>query len=182
MKKFISAFSSFATILSKASGVVLLMICIMVCIHVILRGFFNSGVSGVYEMVQYGMLLVVAFTLAEHELTSGTIVVTVLLDKMRPRIANVIGVIMYSLATLGMAYVLYNQILMVGQKYINGAVTGVLLIPHWILVIIICIGFLFFILAFLIRIHKMVTGHKNLKDEKLTLDQLAAEAVIKSEF
>ncbi|MCL1828511.1 MAG: TRAP transporter small permease [Oscillospiraceae bacterium] len=182
MKKFISAFSTFASLLSKLSGIVILLLCITVCVHVILRGFFNSGVSGVYEIVQYGMLTVVAFTLAENELTGGSIVVSVLLDKMRPRIANIFGITMYVLTALGMAYVLYNQILMVGQKYNNGAVTGVLLLPHWILVIIICIGFFFFIVSFLIKIYNMIEKHKTLQNEKLTIDQLAADAVIKSEF
>ena len=182
MKKFVSAFSSLASWLSKLSGIVILLICLTVCVHVILRGFFNSGVSGVYEMVQYGMLTVVSLTLAENELSGGCIIVSVLLDRMRPRVSNVIGSLMYIFTALGMAYVLYNQITMVGQKYNNGAVTGVLLLPHWILVIIMCVGFLFFFLAFTIKIYNMISNHKNLQKEKLTVDQLAAEAIVKSEF
>lgn len=182
MKKFISVFSSIASALSKFSGILLLLMSITVCIHVILRGFFNSGVSGVYEMVQYGMLVIVSLTLAENELTGGSIVVNFILDKLKPRVASVISIVMYFLTVGGMIYVLYNQILMVQKKYSNGATTGVLLLPHWILVIMTCIGLFFFVIAFIIRVYNMVIGHKSIENKKITLDEKAASMQITTEF
>jgi TRAP-type C4-dicarboxylate transport system permease small subunit len=95
MKKFVSIFSTMTSWLAKASGILLLLMSILVCCHVILRGFFNSGILGTYEIVQYGMLVIVSLTLAENELTGGNIIVNFLLDKMKPRVANIFSIVMY---------------------------------------------------------------------------------------
>ncbi|MCL1829679.1 MAG: TRAP transporter small permease [Oscillospiraceae bacterium] len=182
MKAFKKHFASMALILARVSSVLLLITCILVCIHVIMRGFFNSGFLGIYEIVQITMLLIGSLTLAENELSGGSIIVNVLLDMMKPRIANILGIAMYILTAAGLTYLLYNQILMVGNKYSNGAVTGILLVPHWILVLFLCIGLLFFIIAFIIKIHNMIENHKNLSDTKMSIDEIAAETVAKSEF
>jgi TRAP-type C4-dicarboxylate transport system permease small subunit len=182
MKKFISAFSAMASWLSKFSAVALLIISVLVCVHIILRGFFNSGVAGIYEIVQYGMLMIVSFTLAENELTSGSVIVNFLLDRMKPRTANVVGIFMYCLTICGMIYVFINQIKMVAQKYTNGAVTAVLLIPHWILIIIVCVGIFFFTIAFVIKVYNMIKNHRNIENVKLTNDEKAANMQVTSEF
>ena len=182
MKKFISVFSKMASFLSKLSGALLLLLSITMCMHVILRGFFNSGIMGVYEMVQYGMLVIVSLTLAENEITGGSIVVNFILDRMKPRVANVFSIFMYILTICGMALVLYNQIGMISQKYNTGSITSVLGIPHWILVIMICIGFVFFIIAFLIRVYNLITGHKHIVNVKVSQDEIAASKQITTEF
>ena len=105
MKTFISKFSSLMTLFSKLSSLLLLLMAVLMCIHVIMRGFFNSGVLGIYELVEYLMLAIVSFSLAENELSSGSITTTVLLDKMKPRTANIIQIVMYSITACGMAYV-----------------------------------------------------------------------------
>lgn len=168
--------------LARASGIMLFAMSILVCIHVILRGFFNSGVLGTYEIVQYGMLAIVSLTLAENELSGGNIIVNFLLDKMKPRTANVVSIVMYFLTIAGMSYVLYNQIGMVVKKYIDMSVTGTLAIPHWIIVLVVCIGLFFFIIAFIIRVVGMITNHKNIENKKRTLDEIAAQTEAKSEF
>jgi phosphotransferase system glucose/maltose/N-acetylglucosamine-specific IIC component len=81
-----------------------------------------------------------------------------------------------------MAYVLYNQIGMISKKLADGSVTGTLAIPHWILVLMICIGLFFFIIAFLIRVFGMISNHKNIENKKRSLDEIAASTEIKSEF
>ena len=171
-----------ASVLAMVSAIVLLITCMLVCAHIIMRGFFNSGFVGIHEIVQMAMLLVVSFTLAENELSGGTVVVNVLLDKMKPRTANVLSVAMYILAAAGMAYVLYNQMQMVIRQHVIGAITGVLHVPQWILVAIICIGLFFFIIAFIVKIHNMIENHKNLQETKLTKDQIAAETIARGEF
>ena len=182
MKKFVSVFSAMATYLARLSGILLMLLSITMCIHVIMRGFFNSGITGVYELVQYGMLIIVSLTLAENEITGGSIVVNFVLDKMKPRVANVFSIFMYLLTICGVTAVLYNQIRMVSQKYNNGNITSVLGIPHWILVIMMCIGLFFFIIAFFIRVYKMVSDHKHIVNVKVSMDELAASKQITSEF
>ena len=168
--------------LAKLSGIMLLLMSILVCVHVILRGFFDSGILGTYELVQYGMLVIVSLTLAENELTGGNIIVNFLLDKMKPRIASIISIIMYFITIFFMTYVFYNQIGMIGKKLADGSVTGTLAIPHWILVALICVGLFFFIIAFIIRVYNMITNHRNIENKKRTLDEIAADKEAKSEF
>lgn len=171
-----------ASWLTKVAGLMLLLISLLVCAHVILRGFFNSGIDGVYEIVQYGMLTIVSITLAENELTGGSIVANFILDRMKPRVANIFSIVMYAVAAVTIAVVIYNQIGMVGQKLANGAVTGVLFIPHWILIVIICIGLFFFTIAFLIKVVTLIRNHKNVGDRALTADEIAAEMTANTEF
>ncbi|MDY6825564.1 MAG: TRAP transporter small permease [Bacillota bacterium] len=166
MNKFVSTFSMMASWLAKLSGILLLLMCLLVCVHVIMRGFFNTGILGTYELVQYGMLVIVSLTLAENELTGGNIIVNFLLDKMKPRISSILSISMYIITILFMSFVLYNQVNMVGKKFADGSVTGTLAIPHWILVLLICIGLFFFIIAFIIRIYSMLSDYKKLKDQE----------------
>ena len=182
MKKFISIFSIVVSALSRFSGALLTLISISVCVHVILRGVFNSGITGIYEVVQYGMLIIVSLTLAENELSGGSIIVNFILDKMKPRVANIISIFMYCLTIGGMLIVLYYQIGMIVQNYTIGAVTPVLRIPRWTLVIMICIGLFFFIVAFIVRAYYMIIGHKDIENVKLTMDEKAASTQIHSEF
>ena len=182
MKKFISSFSAIASVLSKIAGTILILLAFVVFVHVILRSVFNSGVPGVYEMVQYGMLVVVSLTLAENELTGGSIVVSFIIDKFKPRVTNIFSIAAYCLTICGMSVVLYYQIRMIFQKYRQGAHSPVLYIPHWILVIFICIGLLFFVIAFFIRAYNMIAGHKDIVNVKLTLEEKAAATQVTSEF
>jgi TRAP-type C4-dicarboxylate transport system permease small subunit len=106
MKKFVSIFSAMTSCLEKIAGILLLLMSILVCSHVILRGFFKGGILGTYELVQYGMLVIVSLTLAENELTGGNIIVNFLLDKMKPRVASILSIVMYFITILFMSYVL----------------------------------------------------------------------------
>lgn len=182
MKKFNEIFTRLMTLLSKLSALLLLVMAALVCIHVIMRGFFNSGLKGIYELVQYFMLAIVSFSLAENELTAGSITTSFLLDKMKPRVANVINIVMYSLTVCVMGYVFYNQTRMVAQKLRNGACSDVLGIPHWILIIIICIGLFFYMIAYIMKVYSLISNHKNLTEKKITNDEKAANMVAASEI
>jgi len=183
MKSFIKLFSMMTNWLAKLSGIMIFLMCILVCVHVILRAFFNSGILGTYELVSYGMLVIVSLTLAENELTGGNIIINFLLDKMQPRVANIFSIIMYVITIIFMAFVFYNQVGMIGQKLADGSVTGTLAIPHWILVSLICVGLFFFIIAFIIRLYNMILEHKTIEvKKKRTLDEIATDKKPITEF
>lgn len=160
----------------------LLLLSMLVCVHVILRGFFNSGILGTYEIVQYGMLVIVSLTLAENELTGGSIIVNFVIDKMKPRAASILSIVMYFITIFFMSYVLYNQIGMVAKKFVDGSETGTLAIPHWVLVALICVGLFFLVVAFIIKVYMMITNHKSIVNTKLTLEEIAANTEVNSEF
>ena len=182
MKRFNEVFTKLMTLLSKFSALLLLVMAILVCIHVIMRGLFNSGLKGIYELVQFFMLAIVSFSLAENELSAGSITTTFLLDKMRPRVANIINIVMYSITVCAMGYVFYNQTRMITQKLRNGACSDVLGVPHWILIVLICIGLFFYMIAYIMKVYSLITNHKNLSDHRITDDEKAANMVAASEI
>lgn len=182
VKKLVNAFSKMAAMLSNVSGIMILIMSIAVCVHVILRAVFNTGIQGIYEFVQYAMMTVVCLTLAENELTGGNVIVNFILDKMRPRVANIVEIVMYFITIIFMCVAVYYQILTAIQKFNTGGITGVLKIPHWILMAIVCIGLIFFVFAFIIRVYNMITNHKSIDDRKLSDDERAAAMEVHSEF
>lgn len=170
------------TLLSKLSALLLILMAVTVCIHILLRAFFNSGVSGVYELVQYTMLAIVAFSLAENQLTNGSIITTFLLDKMKPRVANIIQIVMYFITVCVMLFVFYNQIRMAIQAFNTGASTDVLGISNWIFITIVCIGLFFYAIAYAISAYTLIDNHKNLTDEKISYEEKAANMASSSEL
>lgn len=171
-----------AAFFSKISGIMLLIMSIAVCIHVILRAVFNTGIQGIYEFVQYTMMTIVCLTLAENELSGGNVIVNFILDKMKPRVANIMEIVMYFITIIFMCITVYYQVLTAIQKYNTGGITGVLKLPHWALVSIVCIGLFFFVLAFIVRVYNMIIGHKSIDNRKLSDDERAAAMEIHSEF
>ena len=75
-----------------------------------------------------------------------------------------------------------NQTKMISQKLLNGAKSEVIGIPHWILIIIVCIGLFFYTIAYVLRVYMLIDNHKNLTDKKLTNDEKAANMASSSEF
>ena len=68
------------------------------------------------------------------------------------------------------------------SKYNTGGKTGLLGIPHWLLMTIICIGLFFFVLAFVVNLYRMFEKHKTLGDTRLTQDEIASSTEVHSEF
>ena len=148
----------------------------VVVLNVLTRFFFNAPIHGTYELVQYTLLLTVALALAENELTGGNVRVSFLLEKMSPRTENIVNLITTFIVLIASCFVAYTQFGIVSTKYKNHAITGELGIPHWILVLILAVGFLTLTFTFALEIVTMIRQHKTLTDKKLTADEIALKA------
>lgn len=177
MKKIEKAFSAFAKFVNSFSAVMTVIIMLLVVANILLRVLFNMPISGTYEIVSFGILLVVSLALADNELNDGNVVVTFLLEKMSLKKANICCIVMYFLSAILMGTVTINLAIMIFTKYELGAVSPILFIPHWIIVFILAVGFLTLFLAVVLKLLKMIVQHKYLSDKVVS----AEERLVQSE-
>jgi len=145
----------------------------VVVANIITRAAFNAPIHGTYEFVQYSLLLCVALALAHNELDGGNVRVTFLLEKMKPKKENIVNIVTTVIVMITSGFVTYNQFGIMITKYNNHAISGELNIPHWILVLILILGFITLTLAFALEIISLIRQHKTLPDRKLTADEIA---------
>lgn len=184
MKLIDKTFVSFAKFVNCFSAVMTVIIMALVVLNILMRVIFNLPITGAYEIVSFGILLVVSLALANNELGDGNVVVTVLLEKMSPKKANAFSIAMYFLSVILMGVVTYQLFLMITTKYGQGATSPILLFPHWIIVAILTLGFLTLFFAVLIKLIRMIVQHRHLSNRVVSLEEklMQAENISNSSF
>lgn len=165
-----------SAIMNFIAGAGIFLVMVVVVLNIILRALFNKPIDGTYEIVQYGILLAVSLGLADNELADGNVMVSFLLEKMKPKRANIFSIVMNVVSLVTMAFITYNQFQMVITKYQNKAASAILLIPHWVLVLILALGFLTLVLALFVKLTMLIQRHNSLPDRVLTADEIAAQS------
>jgi TRAP-type C4-dicarboxylate transport system permease small subunit len=170
--KFIEiAFTKAARSMNYIAAVGLFIVMVAVILNILLRVLFNSPVMGTYEIVQYGVLLAVSLALADNELMDGNVMVSYFLEKMKPKAANLCMIAMNLISIICCGFVTYNQTKMIATKYANQAATSILQLPHWIIVLILTLGFLILTLPLILKLIRLVAQHKTLPDYRPSLDE-----------
>lgn len=182
MKRFDEIYVKLVRMLNDIAGFLLLAVSCLVFIHVLMRAFFNLPILGIYEIVQYGIFVIVVLGLANNELEGGNVTVTFLTDRMKPKTSNLFSIIMYVAASVIMALLTVNQTRMITSKLNDGAVTTLLKIPHWILMVILVIGLFTIVLSCVLKVVRMIGKHKGLSVKSLTAEELALQMDINAEF
>lgn len=167
---------SISAAMNMIAGFGIFLVMAVVVLNIILRALFNSPIDGTYEIVQYGILLAVSLALADNELADGNVMVSFLLEKLKPKTANVYSIAMNVVSLVTMAFITYNQFQMVITKFQNKAATAILMIPHWILVLVLALGFLTLVLALFVKLVSLVQRHNTLPDHVLTADEIAEQS------
>ncbi len=175
MNKIEKAVHKLAVVLNGIGAAGVFAVMILVVLNVILRKLFNAPIAGTYEGVIYGMLTVVCLGLIYNELRDGNISISFFLEKMRPKTANVIRIITTAISTVLMGSITVNQYSMIIAKYNNHAVSDVLNIPHWIIVLILTLGFAALTLVLLLKTVLLVMNHKSLPDHIMTAEERAEQ-------
>ena len=165
MKKFESYCEKVAKGMNMVAAAGLFFVMMVVVLNILTRALFNYAFAGVYEIVQYSILLIVSMALSYNEFENGNIVISFFIEKMKPKTANMFFIVMYSISVVGVSAVVYNQYKVILAKYANKASTGVLFIPHWIIVTVLTLGFLCLLLTIILKLVRFITGHKSLPDK-----------------
>jgi TRAP-type C4-dicarboxylate transport system permease small subunit len=167
-KKIEALFVKLAQIMNSIAAAGLFTIMVMVVLNILMRILFNRPFMGTYEIVQYGLLLTVSLALADNELADGNVMVSFFLEKMRPKTANIFNIATGSLGILVTGFVTWNQWRMILQKYNNRAASAILMLPHWIIVLVLTLGFFTLFVALIVKLMRLLARHSTLPDVKLT--------------
>ena len=173
MKKLEEIVRRIAVVLNGIGAFGIFAVMILVVLNVILRKIFNKPIEGTYELVIYGMLTVVCLGLIYNELRDGNISITFFLEKMRPKTANIIRIITTAISTVLMGTITVNQFSMIITKYNNHAFTDVLRLPHWVIVLILTLGFAALTLVLFLKTLLLIGQHSSLSDHIMTAEERA---------
>jgi TRAP-type C4-dicarboxylate transport system permease small subunit len=168
LKKIEALFVKLARLMNSIAALGLFTIMVVVVLNILMRVLFNRPFMGTYEIVQYGLLLAVSLALADNELSDGNVMVSFFLEKMKPRTANVFNIVTGSLGIFVTGFVAWNQWRMILQKYNNKAASAILQLPHWIIVLVLTMGFCTLFFALIVKLMRCVARHSALPDARLT--------------
>jgi TRAP-type C4-dicarboxylate transport system permease small subunit len=168
LKKIESLFVKLAWLMNSIAAAGLFTIMAVVVLNILMRVLFNRPFMGTYEIVQYGLLLAVSLALADNELADGNVMVSYFLEKMKPKTANIFNIFTGGLGILVMGFVTWNQWRMILQKFNNKASSSILKLPHWIIVLVLTLGFFTLFIALTVKLMRLVSRHKSLPDVRLT--------------
>jgi TRAP-type C4-dicarboxylate transport system permease small subunit len=171
LKKIEALFVKLAQIMNSIAAVGLFIIMVVVVLNILMRMFFNRPFMGTYEIVQYGLLLVVSLALADNELADGNVVVSFFLEKMKPKTANIFNIATGSLGIIVTGFVTWNQWRMILQKYNNRAASAILMLPHWIIVLVLTLGFFTLFVALIVKVLRFIERHDSLPDARPTIEE-----------
>jgi len=180
MRKFENYCEKVAKGMNTVAAAGLFFVMAIVALNILLRVFFSISIAGVYEIVQYGILLLVSMALSHNEFDDGNIVITVIVERLKPKTANIFFITAYIVSVIGVSAIVYNQYNMIFTKYANNATTGVLLIPHWIIVAVLTLGFLCLLLTLILKLVRFISTHKSLPDKALTAEERAEQETLES--
>jgi TRAP-type C4-dicarboxylate transport system permease small subunit len=168
LKKIEVLFVKLAWLMNSIAALGLFTIAVVVVLNILMRILFNRPFMGTYEIVQYGLLLAVSLALADNELADGNVMVSFFLEKMKPKTANIFNIVTAGMGILIMGFVTWNQWRMILQKFSNNAASSILKLPHWIIVLVLTLGFFTLFAALVVKLMRLIARHSTLPDVRLT--------------
>ena len=125
---------------SAGAGILALMM-FLTAADVSLRYVFNRPILGSYELVEYMMAMLVAFTIAYCALEKGHVNIELLISRLPPRAQSVINSFT-GLISLGLfSLIAWRSFLQAKILYFAGSISPALYIPIFPFVIITSVGF-----------------------------------------
>lgn len=176
MKKLDSFADRLFGIMIRFSGIVLILLMTFLFVNVLLRLFFNAPIRGSTEMVRYAALVGGSFALAQNEWFDGNIRVTMLLELLPTKAANVIAFLGYVFVSCGISFIVYFLIQQMLKYFRSGTLTIELSLPTGIFSGILAFGFFVLMICFCIK--AIFYGYKIFvknSDQSLGLHRAALE-------
>jgi TRAP-type C4-dicarboxylate transport system permease small subunit len=168
IKTYENVFIKLARLMNYIAASGLFIVMAVVVLNILMRVFVNKPFLGTYEIVQYGLLLVVSLALADNELADGNVMVSFFLEKMKPKTANLVNIITVAFGAVIMGSVTYNQWRMILAKFKNKAASSIIKLPHWIIVLVLTLGFFTLFIALIVKLIRLISRHSSLPDMRLT--------------
>ncbi len=109
-------------------------------LDVVLRKTINKPILGSYEIVEYGMILIVFFGIAYTQMEKGHIAVEMLVEKFPPKIQAITEALMYFVCFVFWVLISIAGVIQAKTQWLGGNVSATLLIPNFPFLILLSIG------------------------------------------
>ena len=169
MKKLATTFDRINHAITGIGAVILVVNVLLVVANIILRRVFNSPIYGSTEYVQYISLVVGALGLCQNEWFDGNVTMTIVLELLPKKAAEVMRFICGIISSVGFAYVSYLMVNDVFNKFAKNDVTNMLKMPRWIFVAVLAFGIIMLTVSIIVKTiiqgYAVATGREfNVKD------------------
>ncbi len=183
MDKFLRIVDKTSMILCRIASVIFFIIVILVAVNIVGRKLFNFTITGIIEIVQYGVLLVMVLSMARTTLTGGHVTVTIITGKLPKIPKRVIDVFALVLSAALVAIAAWVCIRYIPQTYASGLTTERYRIPIYLVYTVMSIGLIATTFTFFLNIIRLfipdagIAASGDDADEmiKQTKEALAAE-------
>lgn len=146
---------------------------VLIFIDVVCRKAFNTPIKGTYELVEFGMLIMIVLALAYTQMMKGHISVELIVEKFPKRVQAILEVFT-NLICLGFwGAIAYQGFFQASEQVKKGITSANLMIPLWPFVIVLAVGCVCFsivIFSDVLRSLRLATA------SKAYLDSIAKEA------
>jgi len=183
MEKFFRFVDKLSMVLCRIASVIFFVIVMLVAVNIVGRKLFNTTISGMIEIVQYGVLLVMVLSMARTTLTGGHVTVSIItgkLPKLPKRVIDVFDLVLSAVLVGIAAWVCMRYI---PQTRASGLTTERYKIPLYLVYTVMSIGLVVTAFTFilnLIRLFYPDAGMAPVVDEADEMIQQTKEA-LKSE-
>ena len=153
-------------------GAMALVMCFIV-VDVLMRKLFNRPILGSYEIVEYGMVVIVFLALAYTQMTKGHISVELIAERFPLRAQAVLEIIVNLIATAFWGSIAIAGIFQTQAQYAKHTVSATLLIPAYPFAFLMAVGCACFALVQLTDVLKAfelsVSSQKRLEENNRTV-------------
>lgn len=143
-------------LLDESAKMVLLGIMLLIIINILMRRFFNSPITGAYDLVALLMLIAVVLALANCAIHEGHIAIDFLVERFPLWMQKSIDIIMNLASLIFISLFAYHTAKHAYLKSITGDVTSTLKIPHYPFIYIASLGYLLLCLVILVDLINIV--------------------------
>lgn len=166
LEKLSKLFDTVLTVFSYIGIFLILGAFLIVSIDVIVRHFFNKSIYWVFEFTEY-IMAVFAFLSAAWVLKKdGHVCLDFVLNMLPPRIQAIINIITSIFGFVISTLIAWFGAINVNFHFVKGTVTmdKAVIMPYWILMIFVPLGFFLLMIQFLRRAYKYYTIYKDKKE------------------
>lgn len=134
------AFDKISLFLTRISTVILWVIVVLVAFNIVSRKLFNFTIAGMIEIVQYGMLTVMALAMARTTFSGGHVTVSIITGRLPKAAQNFIAFITLLLSAALVAIAAYVCILNIPRTIASGLTTERYKIPMYLVYAVMSFG------------------------------------------
>lgn len=140
MNKLTKFFDRLSTIMLYISMAVFGIVIVLVLVNIIGRSFFNFTIGGIVEIVRYGVLVVMSFSLARTGFNGGHVIVAIILEKLPNKARGLVALLELLLAAAVFFMSAYVCCVLIPDAVNSKLVTEVYKVPYYLVYAILGFG------------------------------------------